>query len=214
MLASKAKYQDARVDDIVATQDLIQNFVLPRITISGVVSNISSPLPGVTVRALSTPYSDVSAGDGTYSVTIEEPGTYDIVASKAEYADVLRTGVDITSDVTYDFTIFRDSRKGCNDDCTKSDGLCHAECKGRGLCGFASEATRSACDLAVPGIIEDPLDSSRQILCCSSPSYAPLKANVRVCGDNVVTTSRPVLFKAQLVNMMVTVFDARECNIE
>ena len=38
-----------------------------------------------------------------------------------------------------------------------------------------------------------------------------VKADIKVCGDTVISSRVPVLFKGRLVSMVLTVFDSAEC---
>lgn len=182
--------------------------------VSGTVTNITSPVESAVVTILGTSFSSVTAADGSYSIETVPLGTYDMLASKPSdgYEDSFASGViiDLGGTTIQDFILLH-PLGDCNDDCTKSDGLCRAECHGRGLCSFETPDTAAACDLAAPGLIDDPDIPGNQILCCSGASFAPVQANIEVCGDNVISIKRPVLFKGKLVNMVLTVFNAAEC---
>ncbi len=183
-------------------------------SVTGAVRNITNdPVPGAVVRILGTAFSATTAADGTYSIADVPFGTYDLVASKPSdgYEDAASLGISVNGDFSADFVLLRASA-GCNDDCTKEDGFCHSECGGKGLCSFASPETASACDMAVPGIITDPSDPSKQITCCTGASYAPVKADVKIiCGDNVISVRMPVLFRGRIVSMVVTTFNPGDC---
>ena len=176
----------------------------------GTVSNATDPVvPDVVVRVLGTIYQDITDAAGQYSITGIPEGTYDVTATQPEglfqtALDVVIPGFGVT---TQDFVLAHPSGE-CLDDCTKADGLCHAECQGLGLCSFASAETQSACDFASPGLINY---GEQNINCCQGAPFTPVQANIEVCGDNVISLKKPVLFKGQLVNMVITVFNAAEC---
>lgn len=54
------------------TYGLLQDTTAPRITVKGVVTDGRSPLPGVTVREKGTSNGTVTAGDGTYTITVKK----------------------------------------------------------------------------------------------------------------------------------------------
>ncbi len=186
-------------------------------TIWGKVTNISGQVvSGATVTAVGK-NSTSTNGTGDYSLVVQQPSgssPYDLAVSHPDYKTLLEPNVELLDwdSLNRDFMILKDAQ-GCNADCTRADGFCHAECNGKGLCSYPSQETASACDLAAPGIIEDPSDPSKQILCCKGGSYTPEKANVRItCGKNAISVRIPVLFKGKFTNMVLTLFDAAGCN--
>ncbi|MBI2664116.1 carboxypeptidase regulatory-like domain-containing protein [Candidatus Woesearchaeota archaeon] len=185
-------------------------------TLTGNVGNATgSSVEGAVVRLLGTSYAATADTSGNYIITNIAEGTYDIVANKPgqPYEDSSEIGFAIDGFGTYeqDFTLVH-PLLDCFDDCTKADGLCRAECHGKGLCAFSSATTAAACDYATPGLVDyDNAGIPSQILCCTGNVFAPVKASVDVCGENVISLRRPVLFKGKLVTMVVTVFDAGKC---
>ena len=176
--------------------------------IEGNVFNVTDPQQGVEVRLAVTSFSATTDAAGFYSINGVPDGTYDIVASKSPYEDSIVTQfIPPVGIVNVDFLLSRPN-DGCNDDCTMADGLCHAECQGKGLCAYQSAQVQNTCHLAVPGIVES---GGEQILCCTGAIFTPRQASVEVCGNNVISVKRPVLFKGRLVNMVLTVFDSGEC---
>ena len=87
-------------------------------------------------------------------VTYVPNATYDLIASKPQdgYEDTVFFNVPIHEPTQVDFVLRRPSTE-CNDDCTKSDGLCHADCDGKELCRFPSPSLATACDGSAPGVI-------------------------------------------------------------
>ncbi len=189
------------------------------VAVSGVVRNASRsnsngpcpsgcPVAGAVVSIVGTGFSAVTAADGSYSIAGVPIGYYDIVAGKPSdsYVDAVKVEVGVVFDVDADFTLVK-ALDGCNNDCTKADGFCHAECGGKGLCVFESPETASACDFAAPGIITDPDDPSMQVICCSGSSYSPVKADMSVpTAKNVLITKKPVLYKGRFLNMVIVTF--------
>jgi len=215
-----AAWKDSIFHDEVSTDvnnNFISNFCDPGEwqggaagDLTGTVSNATEPaVPGVLVKVLGSTFEDTTAADGTYLISGIPEGTYDVTATQPQglfqnALDVQITAFEVT---TQDFVLVHPSGD-CLDDCTKADGLCRAECEGKGLCHFDSAATRSACDFATPGLIDF---GDQQINCCEGAAFTPVKADIQVCGDNVISLKRPVLFKGKLVNMVVTVFNAGPC---
>jgi len=157
---------------------------------------------------------------GEYTITDVPPGIYDVQATGTPYGVEIVSEVQVYDSGTSIADFFMVHELGaCNNDCTQADGLCHEGCQGYGACGWTPDPTRSisvqsACDLAVPGLIDDPdpAFAGQQILCCTGTSFTPSKANIEVCGDNVVSIRRPVVFKGKLATMVLTVFDSSTCN--
>jgi len=183
--------------------------------LTGIVTNVTlDAVQGAVVKVLGTSFQGTTNNLGVYTINNIPDGTYDLVASKPgdAYEEALALGVAIPAfGVTDIFFVLTHPKGNCNDDCTKADGLCRAECQGKGLCNFANEQTADACNLAAPGLIGDPDIPGNQILCCTGNSFSPIKADINVCGDNVISTRRPVLFKGKIVNMVLTVFNAGDC---
>lgn len=182
----------------------------------GIVTNITGGgVGGATVTVMGKNSTTTNA-DGSYTLKVrnaDADSPYDIIATHPSYE------TDSVSDFVIhnqmcadkDFLLLRDAQ-GCNADCTKADGLCHADCNGKGLCSYTSQESISACDLAAPGIITDPNDPEKQITCCTGASYTPKKANVQItCGKNAISVRLPVLFRGKFASMVLTVFDAAGC---
>ena len=148
---------------------------------------------------------------GEYYIYVPN-GTYDVLASKRTgsnifygYEDTVFFSVDIQEPVRVDF-VLRNRSTDCTEDCTRSDGLCHASCDGLSGCSNFIDA----CDLAAPGIIRtvDPLGVVEFFNCCNNATVpSRLPADVSVCGDNVVKFVRPVVLRGQFVNMVLVVFE-------
>ena len=145
---------------------------------------------------------------GEYYIYVPN-GTYDVLASKRDgsnafygYEDTIFFSVDIQEPIQVDF-VLRNRSTDCTEDCTKSDGLCHASCDGLSGCSNFI----AACDLAAPGIIRNAT-SGQSFNCCNNATVpSRLPADVSVCGDNVVKFVRPVVLRGQLVNMILVVFE-------
>jgi hypothetical protein len=188
-------------------------------SITGFVRNISvenekgscpaqgCPVEGAEVRILGTGLTSISAADGSYLVENVPEGTYDIAVSKQNdgYEESVVLGVLLSRSVEQDFILVK-PLGNCNDDCTTSDGLCSTSCGGKGLCRFFSEQTEQICERAAPGIVY--LGNGQQISCCTGGPYTPVKADVQICADNVVAKRIPVLRQGQMVNLVLTVFNA------
>ena len=145
---------------------------------------------------------------GEYYIYVPN-GTYDVLASKRTgsnifygYEDTVFFSVDIQEPIRVDF-VLRNRSTDCTEDCTKSDGLCHASCDGLSGCSnFIAD-----CDLAAPGIIRNAT-SGEFFNCCNNATVpSRLPADVSVCGDNVVKFVRPVVLRGQFVNMILVVFE-------
>ena len=147
---------------------------------------------------------------GEYYIYVPN-GTYDVLASKRDgsnafygYEDTIFFSVDIQEPIQVDF-VLRNRSTDCTEDCTRSDGLCHASCDGLSGCSnFIAD-----CDLAAPGIIRTGTGGTGQSFNCCNNATVPsrLPADVSVCGDNVVKFVRPVVLRGQLVNMILVVFE-------
>ena len=189
----------------------------------GTVTDVNGdPIDGVLVTAVGAYHDSVKHGEqltennGNYVVYIPN-STYDVIASKPQegYEDTIFFSVPIHEPTELNFVLRRPSTD-CNDDCTRSDGLCHADCDGKELCDFPDDPDSlrnldlaKECDLSAPGVIRLS-DNQRFFQCCtggiSRQPYYRIPTDVKVCGENVVSSVRPVLLEGQLVNMIVTVF--------
>jgi len=175
-----------------------------------VVDFLGVPVENVQILFEPSAFSTLTDALGTYSITVPED-TYTIRASKLleGYEDNVNSGVFIPAfeATTFDMILVK-PRLGCSDECVREDGLCYADCQGKGLCNYASEETAAACHLSVPGVIDF---EGQQIVCCTGGVFTAVQTNVEVCGDNVVSIRKPVLYKGKLVNMVLTVFNIGEC---
>ena len=189
----------------------------------GTVTDVNGdPIDGVLVTAVGAYHDSVKHGEqltennGNYVMYIPN-STYDVIASKPQegYEDTIFFSVPIHEPTELNFVLRRPSTD-CNDDCTRSDGLCHADCDGKELCDFPDDPDSlrnldlaNECDLSAPGVIRLS-DNQRFFQCCtggiSRQPYYRIPTDVKVCGENVVSSVRPVLLEGQLVNMIVTVF--------
>lgn len=182
--------------------------------LSGIVTNITAnPIAGAAISVLGKA-STSTAPDGSYTLTITNANDntpYDIVMTHPDYATEYAYGFELFDNQCFTKNFLGVKPTGdCNNDCTKADGLCHAECHGKGLCTFYSPETRDACDNAAPGLVTI---GSQQALCCTGAIYTPIKTNMYLaCGSNMLITKVPVLFKGKLMNMVLAVFDSSNCD--
>jgi hypothetical protein len=185
------------------------------VSINGTVTNITAdPVQGATVSVVGTPWSDVTAQDGTYAIEDVDAGTYDLAASAPNYATTYKYGFVADAPKNgVDFLLERPSTL-CDDDCSYSyDSLCHAECDGFNKCAFYSETTKAACD-GWPVGSRKAFDG-QEVLCCKGAPYTPSerqKAEVKVncpAGKTpvIVTSTKVVLYEGKLAKMKVLVFD-------
>lgn len=189
-------------------------------TVWGYVTNVTGDsVEGATVAVVGKAgASDLSDAVGYYEISVNNPADgspYGVVASLAPYESSVVEGVVLADwdSVQLDFLLLRPA-EGCNADCTKADGRCHAECGGKGLCVYKSQEIADACDFSVPGLIDDPSVAGNDILCCVGGSFTPVKANARVdCGGDVVSMRIPVVFRGKFASMVVTAFDAAQCRV-
>ncbi len=176
-------------------------------SVSGVVRNITSTVQGALVRVLGASLTATTAADGSYTITNVLTGYHDVVASKSEYEASTAYGVFVSDGgaAAADFTLVR-ALGSCEDDCTLvGSELCGADCHGKGLCWFDSDATRAACD-GTFGLVEMP-GGVQYVDCCMGGAYTPLKADVSVPAKNVVVTKMTVLYKGRFVNMVIVMFN-------
>ena len=177
-------------------------------TIWGYVTNVSGePVVGATVEAYKKNIS-VAGATGYYELKFgnvtESP--YSLIASEFLYEPYIISPYYLFKglSIRQDFLMSR-AKGDCNDDCTSTvTRLCDAKCHGKGLCWFDSDEVKAACD-GTFGLIELP--GGRFVDCCNGEPYVPLKAQVSVPGENVITTKSLVLYKGKLVNMVVVLFN-------
>ena len=177
----------------------------------------------VNTSRLSTGTSDTNITDssGEY-LTYLPSDTYHVIASNQSrnyhpgeepYQDGITLNLLLDKPTRLDFQLFRPST-GCNADCTKADGLCHADCHGKRFCANFPQNLQTVCDLSAPGTVNL---GGTYSLCCTgdaSSTYDTVRAEVDICGDNVVSHTRPVFLSGQLVNMVVTVFEPDDASCE
>ena len=135
---------------------------------------------------------DVSANSPPYLISAEASG-YE--SSARNVSRRLRSGVRYP---VPDLVLLRPLR-GCNNDCTKADGRCYSECQNRGACLFSSQRIADACNGYSPGLIADPDNADRQILCCSGSSFEPSRSNVNFCDGlkNIKIVRKSVFFQGK-----------------
>jgi len=114
---------------VVDGQTTIQNFTLmrgPAHSVSGTVSSNATglPIPGATVRILSTPIPPATTDtNGMYAFPSVPEGTYDMQASAGGFASRTVSGVVVNMDVVVDFAL--DPRVGpCTPDRISAPGVC------------------------------------------------------------------------------------------
>ena len=167
---------------------------------------------GVSVRAVNNTLNEneiAQTGDddsGRYFMQVER-GIYYINASHPDsgYKKNVTSDFLVTGLVEQNYTMVRPLQIGCNDDCTRSDGLCHKECAGQGLCHFFNSTTADLCHLSVPGVID--YSDTEQLTCCMGTPEPPLKANVSVCDTNSITVARSVILNGRRVNLVMVLFN-------
>jgi hypothetical protein len=181
-------------------------------TVEGFVRNGSGlPVEGALVTVLGAFVSSVTDAAGWYQILDVPTGTYDLVAAQTGYDSNTYAELFVPDSAVVEANFVVTQSLGlCEDDCTLRGGdLCVASCHGKGLCWFSSELTRLGCDGSF-GVVE--LGDGSVVDCCTGGAYSPVDASVDVtCGDSVVSLRRPVLFRGRIVNMVVTVFNAKEC---
>ena len=166
---------------------------------------------GVFVRAVNGTLGEdktVQTDDsGRYFMQVKR-GIYYINASHPDsgYKKNVTSDFLVTGLVEQNYTMVRPLQIGCNDDCTRSDGLCHKECAGQGLCHFFDSTTADLCHLSVPGVI-DYITYPEQLTCCMGTPEPPLKANVSVCDTNSITVARSVILNGRRVNLVMVLFN-------
>ena len=101
---------------------------------------------------------------GKYLLQVKAYAAYDVSVSGAGYEHLTTPNVWVLKNTELNFTLLRPLEDDCNNDCTKSDGLCHQSCHGKGTCQFYEnlgdgvkfpvEVTKELCDFSVPGIVD------------------------------------------------------------
>ena len=101
---------------------------------------------------------------GKYLLQVKAYAAYDVSVSGAGYEHLTTPNVWVLKNTELNFTLLRSLEDDCNNDCTKSDGLCHQSCHGKGTCQFYEnlsdgvkfpvEVTKELCDFSVPGIVD------------------------------------------------------------
>ena len=91
---------------------------------------------------------------GRYLMQVKEYAFYDVSVSRAGYEHSTNHSVLVLKNTELNFTLLSPLEDDCNNDCTKSDGLCHQGCQGKGRCNFENEVTQAVCDFSVPGVVD------------------------------------------------------------
>ena len=91
---------------------------------------------------------------GRYLMQVEAYAAYDVSVSRAGYEHSTTPNVWVLENTELNFTLLSPLEDDCNNDCTKSDGLCHQGCQGKGRCNFENEVTQAVCDFSVPGVVD------------------------------------------------------------
>ena len=115
---------------------------------------------------------NTTSDEGKYSLWVKAYAAYDVSVSRAGYEHSTTPSVWVLENTELNFTLLRPLEDDCNNDCTKSDGLCHQSCHGKGTCQFYEgdhnygdnygddvvefpvEVTKELCDFSVPGIVD------------------------------------------------------------
>lgn len=177
-----------------------------------VVNSSGHGQDGVSVRAVNETLDEnktVQTDDsGRYFMQVKL-GIYYINASHPDsgYKKNVTSGFRVAGLTERNYTLVRPLQIGCNDDCTRSDGLCHKECAGQGLCHFFNSTTADLCHLSVPGVIDYSNSNTEQLTCCMGAPEPPLKANVSVCDTNSITVARSVILNGRRVNLVMVLFN-------
>jgi len=154
---------------------------------------------------------------GDYFINNVLCGTYEMVASKAEYISSTDANVVLPpkGSITVDFTLV--SGTTCEDDCTYAgDNIIHKECDGINGCGFFKadatddgQAAREACDLAQPGWIRDYyvpiLYENHEIECAEGTPQIKkeVKAKVTCEEENLIKLTKVITYKGKLVKLVI-----------
>ena len=181
----------------------------PGATVWGYVTNVSGePVVGTNVEAYKKTSDIAVAPLGRYELNFVDvkESPYSLIATKLEYEPYIVSPFYLFKGVTLQHDILLSRARGeCNDDCTLiGTNYCSANCHGKGSCWFYDDETKAACE-GTFGLTELP--GGRYVDCCKGKPYVPLKAQVSVPGENVITTKSLVLYKGKFVNMVVVVFN-------
>ena len=125
------------------------------------------------------------------------------------------------------------SQSQCTADCVNSSsGLCSLDCHNINGCSFSglSADIQNACNGSFEGIVR--LNESHSTFCCRGPSFRNVFSNVTTCegtsilqvgGSTVTRTSptidvigtsrRSVVFRGQIVSMVVVTVSKDACNV-
>jgi len=178
------------------------------------------PIDGATIEATQSGtviHAEFTNTFGDYFINNVLCGTYEMVASKAEYISSTETSVVLPpkGSITVDFTLV--SGTTCEDDCTYAgDNIIHKECDGidnggadldgdgRTDCVFFDETAKNVCDLAQPGWIRDyPPD--KEIECAEGTPQIKkeVKAKVTCEEENLIKLTKVITYKGKLVKLVI-----------
>lgn len=163
-------------------------------------------------RTIATTTSN-SAG---YYELLLPPGVYTITFSKTRYVTETLTAIEIHEQTQQDILLQLSSE--CQSDCTKNDGVCHADCSGKNSCYFYNSVTRTLCDNKRAGwLIDYPYSPyGRKVECCTGRprgglNYTQPSAQVQDLefpSDiyNIVTVKKYLYYRGQPITMYVTLY--------
>lgn len=141
---------------------------------------------------------------GNYSIIQINCGTYNLIASHADYLPNSRT-ITLSSgqQATIDLAMILGT--SCEPDCTYfGDNIVHASCDAKNGCTFYDSISRAACDNSQPGWIRDY--SATQYVVCASGAPQPkveIKASVSCESGTLIKVTRIVLYNGKPVKLVV-----------
>ncbi len=177
-------------------------------SITGTVRNQQSqPIASADVnlkKDLTTINSTTTSQAGTYTLSSVSCGSYNLIASHADYAPQTKTAaVSPATQTTVDFSLALGT--SCEADCTfAADETIHESCDGKNGCTFYDSVAKAACDNSKPGWARD-YNETHYITCASGAPQpkVEIEASLSCESGTLVKVTRIVIYNGEPVKLVV-----------
>ncbi len=155
-------------------------------------------------KDLTTVNSAVTNQQGSYTISSLSCGSYNLVASHADYAPQTKSiSIQPSQQITADFSLVLGT--SCEQDCTFAAGeIIYAACEGKNGCAFYDSIAKAACDYSQPGWARDY--NSTHYITCASGSPQPkieIESSVSCASGTLVKVTRIVVYSGKPVKLVV-----------
>ncbi len=178
-------------------------------SITGTVKNVNEQgisLADINLKQdLTTVKSTTTNQQGSYTLSSVNCGTYNLVASHADYAPQTKSNLNVPpkTQITADFSLVLGT--SCEQDCTfAADNIVHASCDGKNGCSFYDSISKAACDFSQPGWVRD-YNTTHYVTCASGSPQPKIEilASVSCASGTLVKVTRIVVYNGKPVKLVV-----------